>query len=137
MAERGPGIVEQVGALGVGGEHGLERSRRAGRSLLRDIADPRRLRRLGRALVASMRPATTFIKVDLPAPLRPISPTRLPGGSAAEARSRIRRPPRRTVMALRDSIARPYRDGPRLSPQPGDVRIGPAVHGPEATRCGH
>ncbi len=53
---------------------------------------------------ASSRPATTFIKVDLPAPLRPIRPTRLPGGSAAVALSRIRRPPRRTVMALMDSM---------------------------------
>ena len=42
----------------------------------------------------------TFISVDLPAPLRPMSPTRLPGGIAAVARSRIMRPPRRTVIAL-------------------------------------
>ena len=40
----------------------------------------------------------TFINVDLPAPLRPISPTRAPGGIAAVARSRIVRPPRRTVI---------------------------------------
>src|SRR5258705_2790511 len=40
----------------------------------------------------------TFISVDLPAPLRPISPTGLPGGIAAVARSRIVRPPRRTVI---------------------------------------
>ena len=77
----------------------------AGRRLLRDIADARRRaasRRCPRP--ASSSPATTCIRVDLPAPLRPISPTRLPGGSAAVAPSRIVRPPRRTVMALMDSM---------------------------------
>ena len=48
-----------------------------------------------------------FISVDLPAPLRPISPTRLPGGIAAVARSRIVRPPRRTVMPLMVSMRAP------------------------------
>ena len=47
----------------------------------------------------------TFSKVDLPAPLRPISPTRAPGGIAAEARSRIVRPPRRTVIPEMVSMA--------------------------------
>ena len=47
----------------------------------------------------------TFISVDLPAPLRPISPTRLFGGKAALAPSRIARPPRRTVMPLMLSMA--------------------------------
>ena len=47
----------------------------------------------------------TFISVDLPAPLRPISPTRAPGGIAAVARSRILRPPRRTVIPLILSMA--------------------------------
>ena len=47
----------------------------------------------------------TFISVDLPAPLRPMSPTRLPGGIAAVARSRIMRPPRRTVIALMFSMS--------------------------------
>ena len=87
------------------------RSRTAWRSpcgrFLRDIADAacraacRRCRRRARA-----GPSMTFISVDLPAPLRPISPTRLRGGSAAVARSRIVRPPRRTVMPLRLSMAR-------------------------------
>ena len=49
----------------------------------------------------------TFINVDLPAPLRPISPTLLPGGMAAVARSRIVRPPRRTVIPLMVSMAAP------------------------------
>jgi len=52
-------------------------------------------------------PIITFISVDLPAPLRPINPTRLRGGSAALARSRMVRPPRRTVMSLRFSMAGP------------------------------
>src|SRR3546814_6308834 len=46
----------------------------------------------------SMRPIMAFIKVDLPAPLRPISPTRDRGGRAALARSRMTRPPRRWVI---------------------------------------
>ena len=37
------------------------------------------------------------MSVDLPAPLRPISPMRAPGGMAAEASCRIARPPSRTV----------------------------------------
>ena len=48
-----------------------------------------------------------FIRVDLPAPFRPISPTRLPGGIAADARSRIGRPPRRTVIPLMVSMSAP------------------------------
>src|SRR3712207_2629831 len=49
-------------------------------------------------------PIITFISVDLPAPLRPMSPMRLLGGSAAVARSRIVRPPRRTVIPFRLSM---------------------------------
>lgn len=55
--------------------------------------------------ILGMLPIITFIKVDLPAPLRPISPTRDLGGNAAVALSRIVRPPRRTVMALMFSMA--------------------------------
>ena len=60
----------------------------------------------------------TFISVDLPAPLRPISPTRLPGGIAAVARSRIVRPPRRTVMPLMVSM------GARLAGNRDELKAG-------------
>src|SRR5262249_20627072 len=53
------------------------------------------------------RPAITRTRVDLPAPLRPISPMRPRGGSAALAPSRIVRPPRRTVMSCRLSMGGP------------------------------
>ena len=53
-------------------------------------------------------PIITFIRVDLPAPLRPIRPTRLFGGKVAVARSRIVRPPRRTVIPLIFSMTGHY-----------------------------
>src|SRR5262249_45485906 len=56
---------------------------------------------------ASSDPIITFIRVDLPAPLRPISPTRALAGSAAEALSRIVRPPRRTVRFEKFSMGGP------------------------------
>ncbi len=56
--------------------------------------------------------AISFISVDLPAPLRPISPTRARVGIAAVARSRMTRPPRRTVTALIVSMAAPYHGRP-------------------------
>src|SRR5215212_4155067 len=67
----------------------------------------------------------TFINVDLPAPLRPISPTRVPGGIAAVARSRIVRPPRRTVMPLMLSMKR------RLAGNRGELKTGSARLGAE------
>ena len=79
------GLSQQLGALGIGGEHGLERRRLAARRFLRDIADARAARRLDPPASASIMPAITFSSVDLPAPLRPISPTRALGGSAAVA----------------------------------------------------
>ena len=69
---------EQRGALGVGGEHGLERGRRY-RSALPARYSRCRVRR-GMSIApssGSIWPMTTFISVDLPAPLRPIRPTRL------------------------------------------------------------
>src|SRR6478672_1613222 len=61
----------------------------------------------------------SFNRLDLPAPLRPTKPTRAFGGSAAQARSRMTWPPRRSVMpsmvsmgadltATRLSAPRPY-----------------------------
>ncbi len=47
----GLGLGQKVGAFGIGGEHRLERRRRAPRCLLGEIADPRIFRRLHRALV--------------------------------------------------------------------------------------
>ena len=44
-------LVEQGGALGIGGEHGLERGGVAGGRFLRDIADAGAARHLDRALV--------------------------------------------------------------------------------------
>src|SRR5680860_910819 len=46
----------------------------------------------------------SFSSVDLPAPLRPTSPTRAFGGRAADALSRMRWPPRRSVMESRVSM---------------------------------
>src|SRR5438445_407515 len=56
-----------------------------------------------------------FIRVDLPAPLRPISPTRAPRGIAAEARSSIVRPPRRTVTPSIVSMPAPLAAMPHVA----------------------
>ena len=55
---------------------------------------------------ASPKPATSFSRVDLPVPLRPTRPTRVPVGIEAEALSRMTLPPSRTVMVFKVSMAR-------------------------------
>jgi hypothetical protein len=101
------GLVQQPRPLGVGGEHGLERCGLPGRRFLRDIAQTSAARHGDVAAVRLQHVAITRTKVVLPAPLRPISPMRPRGGSAAVAPSMMVRPPRRTVMPLMLSMAAP------------------------------
>ena len=106
MVVRGLGLVEQGRALDVGGEHGLERGGGAGRRLLRDIADPGGARHLGAALVRLEQAGDDPHQGRLAGAVAPDQPDPAARRQRRGARSRIRRPPRRTVMALRDSMAR-------------------------------
>ena len=85
-------LLHQRRALGIGGQHRLERRRLPRRAL------PARYSRAARPAASSASPssgssspAITFTSVDLPAPLRPISPTRLArrqrGGGAVDDRA--------------------------------------------------
>jgi hypothetical protein len=99
------------GAFGIGGEHGLERRRRC-----RSALPARYSRRACRAACRCCRrrdragrssPSSAWI---LPAPLRPISPTRLFGGRLAVARSRIGAP----AKAYSDSVDRQHGRAPSM-----------------------
>src|SRR5579875_1336043 len=59
------------------------------------------------AVSGAIWPVMTRTSVVLPAPWRPISPIRPRGGSLAVAPSMIVRPPSRTVMSVRLSMAAP------------------------------
>jgi hypothetical protein len=102
------GLVEQPCALDVGGEHRLEREwrRRRGSPGRYSRASPRAASRPRRRPDRAAPPPPASGSTCPPRCARSARRAR-PGGSEAVAPSRMVRPPRRTVMALRLSMRRP------------------------------
>src|SRR5262249_7388761 len=82
--------------LGRRGDHGVEGRAPSSRRFLHDVADAHARRHFNRAIAGFIDPGDELQQARLAGPIT--RPTRALGGSAAQARSRMMWPPRRSVM---------------------------------------